>query len=139
MLQRSNPFGVKDCHRDKCLLCVQEESGNCRTRGCVYEFLCEDCGRIYRGQTARSVYEREVEHLVAWAEGDDECPLQRNANLYHGGGQYETSIRILAKCFGKPSRRLITEAVLIGEIPGDKTMNNKSEWIYVKLAKIKRT
>ena len=74
--------------------------------------------------------------MEAWENGDDECPLQRHANLYHDGGQFEASVKILARCFGKPSRRLITEAVMIDEIPADMTMNNKSEWSYVKLAKV---
>ena len=68
--------------------------------------------------------------------GDDECPLQRHANMYHGGGQFEASLRILARCYGKPSRRLITEAVLIDEIPNEMTMNSKCEWSYVKLSKV---
>ncbi len=87
------------------------------------------------------MYEREVEHIDAWEEGDDECPLQRHGNIYHQdtGGQFEASIRVVARCFGKPSRRLITEAVMIDEIPRGRTMNSKSEWSYVKLSKIGTT
>ena len=62
--------------------------------------------------------------------------MQRHANLYHDGGHFVASIKILARCYGKPSRRLITEAVMINEIPPGKTMNNKAEWSYVKLAKV---
>ena len=40
------------------------------------------------------------------------------------------------KCFGKPSRRLITEAVMIEELGENETMNSKSEWGYVNLRKI---
>ena len=43
---------------------------------------------------------------------------------------------VLANCYGRPSRRMITEAVLIDEIPRGMTMNNKSEWSNVKLAKV---
>ena len=136
LLQRSNPFGVKDCNRDKCLLCCQGSNSDCRTRGCVYEYECLQCIRIYRGQTGRSMYERGKEHLEAWEAADDECPLQRHANIYHEGGHFEAEVKIIARCYGKPSRRLITEAVMIDEIPPDKTMNSKSEWSYVKLAKV---
>ena len=45
-------------------------------------------------------------------------------------------MKVLSKCYGKPSRRLITESVLIDEIPDGMTMNAKSEWSYVKLAKV---
>ena len=62
--------------------------------------------------------------------------MERHSNLYHGGERFEIQIRILAECYGKPSRRLITEAVMIDEIPGHLTMNNKSEWSYIKLSKV---
>ena len=136
MLQRSNPFGVKDCLRERCILCAQGCGTDCRTRGCVYEFMCEQCERLYRGQTGRTMYEREKEQIKAWEDEDDECPLQRHANLYHEGGHFDVKVRILAQCYGRPSRRMITEAVLIDEIPSTMTMNNKSEWTYVKLAKV---
>ena len=118
------------------MLCAKGEGADCRTRGCVYEMKCEDCGRMYRGQTGRTEYFRGKEHLLAWIAEEDDCPLQRHASLYHNGGGFEVSLRILAECFGKPSRRMITEAVLIDEIPRGMTMNNKSEWTYVKLNKV---
>ena len=136
MLQRSNPFGVKDCLRDRCLICSQGCGTDCRTRGCVYEFLCVDCSRRYRGQTGRSIYERGVEHLKAWEREEDGCPLQRHANLYHGGGHFEVQVKVLSKCYGRPTKRLITEAVLIDELPDNEAMNSKSEWTYVKLGKV---
>ena len=136
LLQRSNPFGMTDCKRQKCMICCQGCGSDCRTRGCVYEYKCEDCSRVYRGQTGRSIYERNKEQIEAWESADDECPLQRHANVYHGGGHFEASMKILARCYGKPSRRLITEAVMIDEIPDGMTMNNKTEWSYVKLAKV---
>ena len=82
------------------------------------------------------MYERCKEHLLAWIAGEDDCPLQRHANLHHNGGHFEASVKIIAECYGRPSRRMITEAVVIDEIPNDMTMNNKSEWSYVKLAKV---
>ena len=132
LLQRSNPYGVRDCQRDKCLICCQGCGTDCRTRGCVYEYTCEECRR----KSSRSVYERNKKQLKQWEEGDDECPLQRHSNLYHNGGHFVAEVKVLAKCYGKPSRRLITEAVLIDELPNTMTMNGKSEWSYVKLAKV---
>ena len=105
-------------------------------RGCVYEYTCEDCGRKYRGQTSRSIYERNKEHLESWIKKDDECPLQRYANVHHNGGHYVAELKVLAKCYGKPSRRMITESVLIDELQSAETMNAKSEWSYVKLCKM---
>ena len=102
----------------------------------MYEYTCEECERQYRGQTGRSIYERDREHIESWEKGDDESPLQRHANIYHGGGNYVAELKVLAKCYGKPSKRLITEAVLIDELPDAMTMNGKGEWSYVKLAKV---
>ena len=136
LLQRSNPFGHWICDRDMCLICSQESEENCRTRGCVYEYTCEDCGRKYHGQTSRSIYERNKEHQESWIKKDDECPLQRHANMHHNGRHYVAELKVLAKCYGKPSRRMITESVLIDELQITKTMNAKSEWSYVKLSKM---
>ena len=136
LLQRSNPFGVPDCHREDCLLCAQGSGTDCRVRGCVYQYNCDECNRKYRGQTGRSIYERNKEHIEAWKKKDDECPLQRHANLYHEGGHFVAELEVLAKCYGKPSRRLITESVYIEELDDDMTMNGKGEWSYVKLAKV---
>lgn len=49
---------------------------------------------------------------------------------------FGVSVRVMAKCYGKPSRRMITEAVRIEEIPEDMTMNNKGEWSYVQLPRL---
>ena len=136
LLQKSNPFGIGDCGRDKCLICCQGCGSNCRERGCVYEYICEECERKYRGQTGRSIYERNKEHIESWEKGEDDCPLQRHANLYHGGGNFVAELKIIAKCYGKPSRRLITEAVMIDELLETQAMNGKNEWSYVKLAKV---
>ena len=44
-LQRSNPFKVRKCGRENCVICKQGVKINCRTRGCVYEIKCEECER----------------------------------------------------------------------------------------------
>ena len=48
-------------------------------------------------------------------------------------------ITILSECFGKPTRRMITEAVMIDDVPEEEAMNGKSEWTYVKLSKVRRS
>ena len=42
------------------------------------------------------------------------------------------------RCFGKPSRRLITEAVLIGELKDNEVMNSRREWSYACLNKVQK-
>ena len=136
LLQRSNPFGTSHCEREECSICEHGSSVDCRLRGCVYEYLCEQCNRKYRGQTGRSIYERNKEHMEAWNRGDDEEPLQRHSNIYHEGERFDVKLNVLAKCYGRPSKRMITEAVMIEELPDDETMNNKKEWTYTKLGKM---
>ena len=76
----------------------------------MYEYTCEECSRKYRGQTSRSVYERNKEQLKQWEEGDDECPLQRHSNLYHNGGPFVAEVKVLAKCYGKQVVKFRREA-----------------------------
>ena len=72
-----------------------------------------------------------------WAKGVQSSPLVRHKELFHPNDDFQIDVKILAKCFGKPSRRMITEAVLIDELSEQDTMNSKSEWNYVKLNKIR--
>ena len=82
------------------------------------------------------MYQRTKEEVADWLKKDEESPLWKHAELYHGGNDFEIDIDIMKKCFGKPSRRRISEAVLINELPNEKTMNNKAEWSYIKLSKV---
>ena len=57
-----------------------------------------------------------------------ESPLWRHSELYHGGGDFEVEVEVLKSCFGKPSRRMITESVMIEQLGDRETMNSKQEW-----------
>ena len=54
----------------------------------------------------------------------------------HNGEDYDIDIQVINRCYGKPSKRLITEAIRIEELPIEKAMNSKKEWTYTKLNKI---
>jgi hypothetical protein len=136
LLQKSNPFKILKCGRTNCVICKIDSDFDCRTRGCVYEIRCKECNRKYRGQTGRSTYERTGEHMDDWEKKRDRCPLWRHSMQYHSGAEFEYEIKIVSRCFGKPTRRLITEAVAIDELTPDMTMNNKAEWSYVNLSKV---
>ena len=62
--------------------------------------------------------------------------MTRHSELYHGGNTFEYDVQIIGKCFGKPTRRLITEAVHIDELNDDQCMNGKKEWTYYSLKKV---
>ena len=137
LIQKSNPFKIMKCERADCVVCKLDSNFDCRTRGCVYKIKCKECKREYKGQTGRSTYERTCEHIDDWEKGRDRCPLLKHSLQYHGGKKFEYEVKIEALCFGKPTKRLITEAVVIDELETDKAMNNKGEWSYTKLTKVK--
>ena len=62
--------------------------------------------------------------------------LYRHQELFHPDGEFDFEVKVLSKCFGKPTRRMITEAVKIGELKDDESMNSKKEWTYIALDKI---
>ena len=136
LIQKSKPFARMKCGRDECIVCKIEGDIDCRIRGCVYKVRCKECTREYKGQTGRSIFERTKEHMEDWRKKMDRCPLWRHSIEYHGKKNFEFEIIIESECFGKPTKRMITEAVLIDNMPQDKTMNNKKEWSYVKLNRI---
>ena len=82
------------------------------------------------------MYERLKEEIRDWENKDDRSPLWRHSHLYHQGQGFEVEVKVIDKSFGKPSRRLITEAVEIEKLKEDETMNSKQEWTYVKLNKV---
>ena len=142
-LQRSNPFGHQHCGRNDCVTCYLDLPINCRKRGPVYEMYCVTCKEMlnaqehaYRGQTGRTTYHRMKEHFTKWENGTEDSVLHKHSVKCHGGGDFEVSVKILASCYGKPTTRLITEAINIEEMPEETSMNEKSEWNYVRLPRV---
>ena len=142
-LQRSNPFGHQHCGRNDCVTCYLELPINCRKRGPVYEMYCVTCKEMldtleqaYRGQTGRTTYHRMKEHFAKWESGTEDSVLHKHSLKCHGGGDFEVSVKILASCYGKPTTRLITEAINIEEMPEETSMNERSEWNYVRLPRV---
>ena len=118
--------------------CSKGSVGDCRSRGAVYELCCSEelCGRKYRGTTGSSDHERLGEHVRDWNRGVETNPLLKHSHLFHDGQRFDFGVKILKRCYGRPSRRLITEAVLINELAETETMNNKHEWNFVELDKV---
>ena len=135
-LQKSNPFKQETCGRKKCMICQHETGVNCRARGCVYEIQCSECERKYRGQTGNSAHERINQHYEDWTRKLDSSPLHRHAQSHHKGNKFPIRVKILKNCYGDPTTRKITEAVLIDGLSSNETMNEKNEWTFVKLNKL---
>ena len=124
------------CEKKKCVICDNGCKAGCKMRGCVYEIICKECARRYRGQTGRSNHERTNEHVDGWKKRSQECPLFRHSQLYHEGRQFEFDVKILRQCFGKPSRRMISEAVYVNQLKEEETMNSRDKWTYMTLNKV---
>ena len=139
-IQRSNPYGWEHCARNDCPTCNRGIQINCRARGCVYEIECTDCKETvtkqYRGQSGRSIYERMKEHFREWEQKSMDSYLQKHSLRYHNGEMFGVDVKILKQCYGKPTTRMITEAVKIEELPEENSLNSKSEWTYVRLPRV---
>ena len=143
ILQKSDPFSEKGCKRIDCAICQESTNKiNCRTRGCVYELLCKQCESHtnvksqYRGQTSRSLYERFNEHFDNLKKKKEDSPLWKHAQEYHEGGTFPIEVKILKRCNGRPTKRMITEVVLIEDMKDSKSLNNKKEYGYVRIPKV---
>ena len=139
-LQRNNPYGWKHCERGDCPTCNRDIHINCRARGCVYQIECTDCqqtvSKQYRGQSGRSIYERMKEHFKEWEDEAEDSYLMKHAVQYHQGETFGVDVKIITQCYGKPTTRMITEAVKIEELPDENSLNSKSEWTYVRLPRV---
>ena len=132
ILQRRNPFEKKSCEREECMICKYGRPGECRTRGCV------DTNWYVKKMGRSTMVRREEVHMRGWEEVRDwekkyeRSPLWRHSELYHGGEDFDLEMKITDKSFGKPSRRMITESVMIEQVKEYDAMNSKKEWTYVK-------
>ena len=125
------------------MTCYLELPINCRKRGPVYEMNCVTCKEMldtveqaYRGQTGRTTYHRMKEHFAKWESGAEDSNLYKHSLESHNGARFNYTVRILARCYGKPTTRMITEAIRIEELPDENSMNEKSEWNYVQLPRV---
>ena len=136
MLQKSNPYPKERCSRVDCAMCEYGKIGECRTRGCVYKIKCKEDGKEYIGQTGRSIYERLKEEMTDLQRKGENSPLWKHAEECHEGQWFDMEVAVTDRNFGKPSRRMITEAVRIDGLDNDKAMNAKREWSYMRLDKV---
>ena len=139
LLQKSDPFSEKGCKREECVICKNDLGIDCRVRGCVYEMMCAECEKKkgvkskYRGQTGRSTFERTKEHFTNWENKKDDSPLWRHSVECHNMNIFPVKMRVLDRCFGKPTRRMISEVVLIEDMEEGESLNNKKKYGYVRV------
>ena len=82
------------------------------------------------------MYERTKEHIEKWEAQAEDSYLQKHPLQYHNAGAFNIDVKILGQCYGKPTARMITESVMIEELPEDNSLNSKAEWTYVRLPRV---
>ena len=103
---------------------------------------CKECkGKIgvkrkYRGQTGRSTYDRINEHFENWEKKKEDSPLWKHSVEHHGMNTFPVEVKVLKRCFGQPTRRMITEVVMIEDMNDGEALNNKTEYGYVRIPRI---
>ena len=129
-LGRVDPWAL-DCGRTNCFPC-KSEPGKCSIQGVVYQITCVICKEKgvetqYYGESARTCFDRGVEHLTALEKMNLESPLVEHHFQDHP--QEDPKFEMKAKSFhDKPLHRQCEEAHLIEAYTGDKIMNRKGEW-----------
>ena len=97
--------------------------------------MCVKCRKKYIGQTCRCIFDRINEHMNDWKNKEDSSVLLDHSRNCDDGEPFETEVSIIARCFGHPTSRMISEAVYIDQLSSDRALNSKNEWNYVNLPK----
>ena len=138
-IQKSNPFPKLHCGRADCIMCKLQCKTSCRIRGIVYQLGCDECRKIlYRGQTSRSGYERINEHFLDWDDRKSKKNMKKSilwdhSNVHHNNNDFNVIVTVISQNFGDPTKRLITESIMIEELDDEEILNSKKEWSYVRL------
>ena len=76
------------------------------------------------------MFERIKEHFDAWKDRRENSVLWEHSQKKHNNEDFRIKVSIRSRCFGEPTTRLITEAVLIDELKEEETLNNRNKWAY---------
>ena len=76
------------------------------------------------------------EHINKWSEEAEDSFLHAHSKEKHSGEPFRIDVKLLKQCYGKPTEKMISEAVLIQDLPSKHSLNSKAELSYVKLPKV---
>ena len=121
------------CGRETCFLCQRPEgAGKCMRKGVVYSIECLVCTKagkkgVYWWETARTPYDRGLEHLTALRNRDLNSPLWAHHQEVHGEDNPEFTMKVV-KVHHSTLGRQAHEGNLINNYVGDYVLNRKGEW-----------
>ena len=133
ILVKPNPWQDQSCGRGKCIACMQDKGkGQCKTRSITYQTWCQECqlkgvDSVYIGESARSYFERGLEHQQDYSAKKEESHMHEHAVEMHAHEAPPTfGMKVLQK-HRTPLYRQLHEAVLIAR-SRSVLLNAKSEY-----------
>ena len=137
-IQKNDPFKGKTCDEDNCFICRTSGEGKCRKSGITYQIVCEgNCDEdTYHGETHGNGYTRGSEHESDYQHKRERSVMWKHCVRKHNGDEQNFLMRVVDQVRGDPTKRLILEAVRINEIPEERRINDKEEWIIGKMPSV---
>ena len=93
----------------KCLVCDTKDGGNCRSKGIVYELLCDGCKAGYDGQTGRNALSRGREHVAKSTANDmnerEKSVIYRHERDSHEGQKMKWNMKVVRSFNKQPLDR----------------------------------
>ena len=74
--------------------------------------------------------------ILTYGKAKREDRVWQHSSEHHKREEFPVELKIMSTCFGKPTRRLINEVVLIEEMGDKEGMNNKAEYGCVRVPKV---
>ena len=138
LLQKNDPFKLKGCDKQDCLVCISGKGGNCRTNGISYKISCKDvnCEYEYTGQTGLNGYKRGLKHNEDYRAKREKSTMWKHVTQVHNNVEQSFEMEIIDKCRNDPTKRQILESIRINKMNPETTMNDRSEWNGIRIPRI---
>ena len=130
MLVKADP-DPQPCGRDDCFPC-RSTPGACMRQNGLYSIECETCRQnektsLYIGESARTLYDRGLEHQKAYASRSEESVMHEHEQNDHQGEKAEWTMK--AQGFPKGNlKRQALEAHKISLNEDNNLLNRRGEW-----------
>ena len=105
--------------------------------------MIDECGAMYRGETARNLYTRDLEHQYNYSGGPNKLKnLQEKSFIFnhqndmHEGEPSNFHVSVL-RAYNDPLSRQTSEGIFISKIPGE-ILNAKSEFHQPSIVRVRK-
>ena len=138
LLQKNDPFKGKKCEDSTCFVCSTTNSGNCRKSGITYGIMCKgDCdGDTYNGETHGNGYTRGSQHSSDYHHKREGSVMWKHCVKKHEGREQQFEMKIMDYVRDDPTMRQILEAIRINELPENRRINDRDEWIVGRIPSV---